>query len=621
MAHLLTLQDIAQLAGVTRQAVTNWRRRNTVRGEFLPFPVATVTRGGLDFFDREQILDWLETTRRGRNLESRIEAPSLSVPDAVTLDDAVTMLALRSAYGDDLGQRSGPELIALAEEIDPDDRFLLVEVRAISEDRALASYVDELVEGSYGPTDALSRLYATRLARWGAKRGLTDELLGLLKAIAGACGEHLGMGDVAIELRIDPRARAIASGFAGVRAGDGPEGRAIVRHLLIEGVDRVDATWPLVRVISAVGHSDREVLELVDTVALELGPNDIAVLLGPGSALCDPLRGQMARARSQTVEMGRLVAAFRLPRGMWREAHRQSVAIWILRGGVDADRLVVADLTSESIDVGDLVSDIVAALEQSSARAFRYGRSILQQEARGRSSVVASGIRAVQLIGSGLPGARDRVNEATLVTRDDLTGFDVLVTRAPAAIVTTPRSLGEMVESRRIELLNGCRLDAADAEPTGTIGVLSADPASECLQIDPLVAERRYPHARRTQPGDVVFTDRPRPAAIVDQVGGSIIMVGSRGLRLPQGVGIGPRALAEVINQLPDDAGEWRTWSIPHLADDQIELVEETLASAVAHLAELRRRESATHDIIANLIQGVATGGIAISPSTTKKAG
>lgn len=621
MTHLLTLHDIAQLAGVTRQAVTNWRRRTTVRGEFLPFPAAATTRAGVDFFDREQILDWLERTGRGRNLESRIEAPSLSVPDAVTFNDAVTMLALRSAVGDDLGQRSGAELIALAEEIDPNDRFLLTEARAISTDQALASYVDELVEGSFGPRDALNRLYGTRLARWGAGRGLTDELVGLLKAIADACGEHLGASDVAVELRLDPRARAIGSGFAGVIAGAEPEDRAMVRHLLIEGVDRVDAAWPLVRVITAVGRSDQEALEIADAVALELGASDVAVLLGPSSALCDPLRGDMARARSQTLEMGSVVAAFRLPRGMWREAHRQNVAIWILRGGVDADRIVVADLTSESIDAGDLVSDIVAALDESSARAFRYGRSILQQEARGRSPVVAAGIRAVQLIGSGLPSERDRVNEATLATRDAVAGFDVLVTRAPAAIVTTPRSLGEMVESRRIELLKGCRLDVADADPTGTIGVLSADPTSDRLQIDPLVAERRYPHARRTQPGDVVFTDRPRPAAIVDQVGGSIIMVGSRGLRLPQGGGIGPRALAEVINQLPADAGEWRTWSIPHLADDQIELVEETLAGAVAHLAELRRREAATNDIIANLIQGVATGGIAISPSTTKKAG
>ena len=62
MTHFLTLQDIAQLAGVTRQAVTNWRRRNTVRGEFLPFPVPVLTKGGVDFFDREQILDWLERT-------------------------------------------------------------------------------------------------------------------------------------------------------------------------------------------------------------------------------------------------------------------------------------------------------------------------------------------------------------------------------------------------------------------------------------------------------------------------------------------------------------------------------------------------------------------------------
>jgi hypothetical protein len=393
------------------------------------------------------------------------------------------------------------------------------------------------------------------------------------------------------------------------------------RHLLIDGLDRADEARPLVRVISAVGRSDQEVLEIVDAVALDLGPSDVAVLLGPSSALCDPLRGEMARARSQTVEMGSLVAAFRLPRGMWREAHRQNVGLWILRGGARADRIVVADLTSESIDAGDLVSDIVAALEQTSARAFRYGRSILQKDARGRSSIVAAGMRAVQLIGSGVPSAGDRVNEATLVTRVALTGFDVLVTRAPAAMVATPRSLGEMVESRKIDLLNGCRLDVADAQPTGTVAILSADPASDQLRIDPVVAEQRYPHARRTQPGDVVFTERPRPAAIVDEVGGSIILVGSRGLRLPKGAGIGSRALAEVINQLPSDAGEWRTWGVPHLADDQIEVVEKTLTGAVGHLADLRRREAATRDIITNLIQGVASGGIAISSSTTKKAG
>ncbi len=621
MVQTLTLQDIAQLTDVTRQAVTNWRRRPTVRGgKRLPFPQPVEPIGKIERFDREQISQWLLATGRGKNADSGIDAPALTVPDDVTLEDAVTLLTLRSTTGDDLGPMSAAERIALAEQFDPGDQFMLSEVRLLADQDRLAAYADALMDASYGPPDALDRLYTTRLARWEGDHGLNDALVEILTVLAATCGEHVGPDDVAIDLRIDRRARSIGQGFANVRSGGGnsSEAREMLRHLIIDGIEITDAPSPTVRVISGIGLEDDAVLDLADSAALDLGPHDIALVLGAASALCDPLRGKMASLRSDTIGLGTLVAALRLPRGMRRAAYRQSLGLWVLKGGAERDRLVVADLVGESIDVSDLASDVAAALEQASSRSYRYGRLILRKEAQGRAAVVATGIRAVRLAGADSSTHSDRVTAATLVTREPLDGFDVLVTPKPPAIATTPRSLGEMVAARRIELLSGCRVNVEHAEPSGTIRVVSADPALHEVKIDPLVAAERYRHAKRTRPGDVVFVDRPRPSALVDDVGGSLVRAPSRILRLPQGVGIGARALAEVINHLPDDAGEWGTWSIPSLVPDQIDDVERTLADAEIYVAELRRRQVAMNELVTSLIQGLAVDGLVITSSTTK---
>jgi hypothetical protein len=621
----LTLQDIAQLTEVTRQAVTNWRRRPVVRGQLLPFPEPVEPVGEIERFDREKILKWLLATGRGQNADSGIDASALAVPDGVTLHDAVTMLTLRAAIGDDLSQMSTAERTALAEQIDPNDQFLLSEVQPLADQDRLVTYVDTLMDASYGPADALDRLYTTRLARWEGDRGLTDELVKLLTELAATCREHVGPDDVAIDLLVDHRAHSIAQGFAGVQpSGKNLKAREMLRHLAIDGIEIANAPSPspIVRVISGVGLEDHAVVDLADKTALDLRPNDIAIVLGPTSALCDPLRGEMASLRSRTLQMRSLVAALRLPRGMWREAHRQSLGLWIFKGAADAERLVVADLVGELVDVGDLAADVAGALEQTSSRAYRYGRPILRKEVQGRAAVVATGVRAVRLLGADSSTHSDRVTAATLVTRESLSGFDVLVTPTPPTTATTPRSLGEMVAARKIELLSGCRVNVEHAEPSGTIRVLSADPASKELQIDPLVAAEQYRHAKRTKPGDVVFIDRPRPAALVDDVGGSIVRTPNRILRLPAGAGIGPRALVEVINHLPDDVGEWGTWSIPGLAADQIAGVERTLADAEIYVADLRRREIAMDELVTNLIQGLAVDGLVITSSTTnKKAG
>jgi hypothetical protein len=628
VAHTLTLQDIAQLSKVTRQAVTNWRRRSLIRGRRIPFPEPVEVVDGVERFELEAVLGWLEATGRGNNDEAREDAPALSPPDGADLDDVVVLLALRALSGVDLSQQSTDELVELAETVDPGDGFLLSEVRSMSTDVHLLEYVDALMSVSFGPEDALDRLYASRLTRWTVDRGLTEDLLDLLACVGAACREHLGPDDVALDARLDVRAaRRVARGFGSVRpAAERASGRGLLRQLVLSGTEMAGSGVPSVRVLSVIGVGDDDALELVDSLALELGPNDVAVVLGSAGILCGQLRGERERRRSETVRLGSVVMAVRLPRGQWKEAHRQSLGLWVLKGGTEAASVVVADLTSAAIDLGDLASDVTAALEQAGERAYRYGRRVLRSDLGGRNPVVAAGMRAVHLVDPLSDTQRDRITAATLVTSEPLEGYDMLVGPAPAPVVTAPRSLGEMVSSRRIELLSGSRIDPAHADPSGSMPVISATPARGRFTLDPLDGARLYGHARRTEPGDVVFADRPRPLAVLDEAGGALVMTPSRVLRLPHGAGIGPRALAEVINHLPDDAGEWRTWIIPRLAPEQVDVVEHALAGAGAHVAELRRRLDAMSALVTDLIEGVAAGVLAISssttsPTTTKKAG
>src|SRR4051794_38348114 len=111
------MPEIARLANVTRQAVTNWRSRPAST----PFPAPVKVVDGVERFDRDQILDWLEATGRGRNREARLDAPAVVAPASLDVERAVVLLGLRAKVAEDIGPLTAEERIALAEQIDPDD--------------------------------------------------------------------------------------------------------------------------------------------------------------------------------------------------------------------------------------------------------------------------------------------------------------------------------------------------------------------------------------------------------------------------------------------------------------------------------------------------------------------
>jgi hypothetical protein len=617
---LITMPEIARLANVTRQAVTNWRSRPASS----PFPASVTVVGGVEQFDRDQILDWLDETGRGNNPEARLDAPAVTAPANLDLDAAVVLLALRAKVAQDIGPLSTEQRIALAEEVDPHDRFLLTEVRDAADDDDVAAYVDGLLEAAFGPADALNRLYDTRSAQ--GSRGFTSGLVSALQSVANACRTFLGPDDVAIELRLDPRARQIAGSFQSVKYLATAD-RAMLRHLVIDGLAFDDVDGPRVRVVSLAESDDSEALRLADEVALELGVGQLAVIVGPASALCDRLSGGLYDDRRKTIEMGvsgscALIAAFKLPRGLWREAHRQNLGLWVLRAGVAATGVLVADLSGRAIDNAELADDVLGALEQTGARSYRYGRVVSYNETWTRDTVVVPGIGAAPPISARSRSALDRVVEATLVTREPIGVLDVPISGSSITTRPPPRSLGELVVAGAVRIQSGCRISGEHLDPLGSVRVLSGDASVLDSRIDALVAADHYSHAVRTESGDVVFTASPVARALVDEEGGARVASPSRILRVdPLRAGVGPRALAATINQMATNT-EWKTWPVPNVPRAQIQVLEDAIGGALTYLAELRRHEKAATNIITNLIQGVAEGSVALgSSSTERKAG
>lgn len=617
MDSFLTMADIARLADVTRQAVTNWRSRPAS----VPFPSARTVVADIEHFDRDEVVKWLEATGRGLNENACLDAPAVAVPNDLKVEDAVVVLALRARAGQDIGPLSAGERVDVARGIDPNDEFLLTEVTRLAVDDDLAEYVDALHEASFGPSDALERLYGSRAAQ--GSRGLAPTAVSIVRQLAEVCRTFLGPDGVAVELRLDPRDRVVVREF---ESASSQSGRVALQVHAIDGVEPAPVTGPLVKVLSLSGLDDADVLDAAGEVAVDLDADQIAIVIGPASALCDQLTGDLYDARKTAIQTGgedygsALVAAFKLPRGMWRDAHRQNLGLWVLRGSTTVKVAVVADLSGTQVDGAELAADTLGALEQTSARAYRYGRALRYNTVWTGDTVVPPGIVAQPSAGIDTAAAYDRVLRSTLVTRDAVPGFDLPAARSATPAPVTTRTLGELVNDGRIRRESGTRIAEVDLDPEGSVPVITAE-GGEPRWIDRLVEARRYHSAGRTEPGDVVFSVNP-PRATVDEAGGAIVAFPSRILR-PDHVraGIGPRALAAAINRLGDNA-EWKTWQIPRFPAAQVRRVENAIAEADEHLAAIRKHEAATTDLITSLIQGVAAGSVTLdAPDTEEKAG
>ena len=166
----MTLSDVASLSRVQRPVVSMWRKRSS--GGPLPFPAPAETANGVELFDADEIIDWLQATGRGNNPEAKNDVavyakpatPTVALKDGrKTFDGLTALLALKGITGQVLGSRSASVLLDEADEADPDDLFLYSELDALgSALPGMASFADRLADSAYSAQAAFEKLLTHR---------------------------------------------------------------------------------------------------------------------------------------------------------------------------------------------------------------------------------------------------------------------------------------------------------------------------------------------------------------------------------------------------------------------------------------------------------------------------
>ena len=157
--------------------------------------------------------------------------------------------------------------------------------------------------------------------------------------------------------------------------------------------------------------SDLEMLQTIEDVVLGSSDRRQAVVIGPASALVDRLvRSDAAAVRDDLLRTDRVRGVVRLPAGLLPSMTRARLALWCLGpvpdGRLDEARTVVADLADITLDdavTGELVTDLVAGMQDAralAAHAPRFARPVLTRVLRARTGdlvePVAAGPRSVE---------------------------------------------------------------------------------------------------------------------------------------------------------------------------------------------------------------------------------
>ncbi|MGV1009028.1 MAG: hypothetical protein ACOYBY_10545 [Dermatophilaceae bacterium] len=654
---LVSLTGVAQLARVQRPVVSMWRRRSQVAGSQVPFPSPVGVTAREERFRVDEVVDWLERTRRGNNPDARGDAPAYAeLPELDLADDerlvgAAALLTVRSVTGSALAGRDADGLLDLADEADPDDELLFAEIERLPPDArvALAAYVDDLVDAAYGVAPALDSLM--KRAGSAAQSQLAPPLRDLVGRAVAAIAQQLDLSPVRLVEPTGQAADLVAAALAALGEGvdaeivAGRRGAAIrelrriaaLRGWTIAGEGTADPALGLARIPDPGEHAvtAADLLTVLDNVQLSLSESQRALVLGPAWLLCDALGDpELDRQRDHMVRLGRVRAVVRLPAGLVLTRSRQPCGLWLL-GPESAARLedkamTTADLTDVALTgdaVEDLVTDLIASLDPRQLgreHAYRFARVCRTATLlAGRGPLVPTGVAPgpVRPVGGAHTVIAVRaLLDALARPPDHLGTLDV----APDA--TRPDhpaylTVAEGKAAGTLRIIAGTRLpdglNAGSAPVVGAAELLSDDDdAGPARSVDPLELALRYPGVRRTEPGDVIFVVTPRPWAKVEHDGGSVVRSPARVLRCRKDSGLVPEVVAHAVNALPADAKHWHGWHLPvvdaaHAAD-----LSAALAAIDRERLAARRRQRDLARLADALVEGAATNSLVI---TTKE--
>lgn len=666
----LGLSDVAQLARVQRPVVSMWRARSA--GSDRPFPAPIETARGQEWFDGTAVVDWLIATGRGNNATARDDLAAYSSLDGGSpqgdqqLFDGITaLLCLFTMTGRVLGSMSRDDLIDLADEVDPDDDLLFGEIDSLAARLVpLAHYTDLLVDAAFNAQVAFERLMADRFRLYVPSHttiALATPARQLMATLALAAADQLdldeptfvdptdGGSDLLIALAeqladrpfvvCTPQGRVAASRLARRRIrvhgiqrsplADNGEG-----GLLIPERSVVIAQFPCP---GSPSMTAVDILDKITMLTLETTDSHRAFVIGPASVLTDSLAGRHDRlARDAILRTDRLRVIVRLPQGLLTSRPRERMAL-LCFGSAPTDSgnrdrtILAADLSNVSLDaaaIDDLVTDIVAGVGEPVGRRHpRFLRPVLVRRLLARTGDLLEAGTIPGLPAANGPDLVLRITDlAQTVGTPDRTehAFEVMANTSDDER-PTETTLGSAVERGEVKLVPGHRLDPTDIGSGGSVPVLGVEEIigsgmTGQRRVDRLEFAARYPSGRSTEPGDVVFCTAPRPRAIVDDSGGSVVVYPARVARIVDSPasGITPRMLVADINALAASAKALRSWAIRRVQPDQTSAVDRVLTDIHSHQQALAHRLQELDQLAALVATGAATAAITISVPTNE---
>ncbi|MFF2303181.1 N-6 DNA methylase [Streptomyces sp. NPDC058128] len=501
---LVTAAEIARLTGVTRAAVSNWRRRH----EDFPAPVAG--GAGSPLFSLPEVRSWLENQSKGKEASPEVRLWE----------------RLRTVYGDDTVRG----LTEVAETLVQGDR-------GHNDDDAIRSLVGELT-ADRSPAELLAGLtarYVDSSGRAGSDGTTSQRLTRAITYFAGeeastvldpACGigsllfAFGSRADALYGQDVDPaNAR-----FAGLRAGlMGLPGATVRAGDSLRNDQYRDLKAELVVCEPPVGIADWGREELLLDPRWEFGvpsraESELAwlqhcyfhtaaggqvVIVMPTSVA---YRKAGRRIRAELVRRGLLTHVVALPPGM-AASHSLSVHLWLLRRPSDTHQAVesvrMTDLTGNALDASfepqpeqstevpriELLDDTVD-LTPATHIATRL-TDYASQYAAVRADISERLARLQGLLPSLSEGAGGHLQDGAAVSLSELARAGLIRTSEDAAVSTS--------EQLDTDYLNGfLRSSANNRRSTTASGTFRTDTRGARIPQMGIEDQRRYGAAFRS---------------------------------------------------------------------------------------------------------------------------
>ncbi|OMH37197.1 hypothetical protein BGP79_14125 [Tersicoccus sp. Bi-70] len=656
----MSLADIAALARVQRPVVTTWRSRS--RATAHSFPESVDTTGGQERFAVDDVVAWLTATGRGNNPDAATEAVLHAEPDGPAesrrrhADTLTALLTLSAARGERLSGLSRGELIDAADAEDPDDECLYREIAAIEDDDVAAwlSLADRTADAAWNAAAAVERLITDPNRPLGADRAPTaliapakDVVAALVVELAASQGQDGNTpvladrtpgGSDAVPSVLE-RAEGAVHPVVRLEADKSDAGRLLRRRLSAQ--HRAWTTWHrtgtaatlhLLQLASTVDA--RGAFHVLADILLELTDADRGLVLGPASLLVDAVNAKDTSRRADLLRTGRVRCIVRLPTGLLPARSREALALWVLGPATswpnsEDQFTLVVDLAGRQLDdvvIGDLVSDVAATVagahgerDQFAARAFRFGRLVPTRTLVATSGALITGHRSLPATSHSTDYALD-VDRLLDAVRTPLPGLDAIdVAVADGDVPSAPMAtVDALMAAGRLRCLAGTRLAVdADAEAgTRVIGAHDIGREDGRRHVDLIAFTRAHPAARLTEPGDVVFTTTPQPAAAVDVEGGAVVAFPERILRIDAADpgGLNPAVLAADIAAQHAGDRRWQQWRVHRVSDADSAALAATLARVEAARQETQQRLADLRELTRALIAGVSAGSLNLNP-------